>query len=97
MGTTTIPPNVYSVEPKNKLNYLSLGGKTIWLCQEGGGVKFGCCGEMERGLMLADMTLKERCSDLRKLCTNNVGTYYLKNQSTMRKNSKLDSVFNHYL
>ena len=38
MGTTTIPTDVYSVEPKNKLNYLSLGGKTIWLCQEGGGV-----------------------------------------------------------
>ena len=72
MGTTTIPTDVYSVEPKNKLNYLSLGGKTIWLCVKRGrgGGKFGCCGETGRGLMLADMTLKERCSDL-----NDVGSH----------------------
>ena len=29
-----------------------------------GGGKFGCCGETGRGLVLADMTVKERCSDL---------------------------------
>ena len=37
--------------------------------KRGGGSKFGCCGEIGRGLMLADMTLKERCSDL-----NDVGS-----------------------